>query len=311
MKLLTIAIPTYNRESVLRNHFLNKDDYNDADYEFFISSNGKLKDPLFFSSKGIRLNEFETNMGAATNFEFLLTESNSKYVMLLSDEDIIDFSELPMFLNFLKSADNSLGFIKANLRAGDRKRGVKIELPGRYDFNLFIKKGLPLGTYMSGFVYKKAALNKLNLHQIMKQKFENKLHANVYPQNNLVLQILATGHDIVGYEMPLIVKGAEAGKGGDSHSHADTGLNPLIYSEAARYRQLAHQLKINDELTNDCRLQKLLRFHTKIFYYRAIVRAKLEKLDYVTDNRFRTIFEALKLNFIYFILRIINKLAAL
>lgn len=313
MKLLTIAIPTYNRESVLRSHF-QQGIYNSLAYDFFISSNGKLKEPSFFESKGIRINEFDNNMGAAKNFEYLLSKSNSKYVMLLSDEDFIDFTELPMFLQSLKSANENVGFIKASIRSQDKAGNVKPELRGHYDLNRFVKKGLPLRTYMSGFVYKKAALNDINLTQIMEQRYDNEFHTNVYPQNNLVLKILEAGHQICGYERPLIIKGKEAGSGGDSHSHGSTGLNPLIYSQAARERQLAYQLQFNGELAVDHKVRTFLNLHTKVFYYRAIVRAKLEELeglDLATKNRVKIKLAIFHLNLIYLILRLMNKLIVL
>lgn len=313
MKLLTIAIPTYNRESVLRGHF-QQDKYVTSTYDFFISSNGKLKEPSYFTSKGIRVNEFSNNMGAAKNFEFLLSNSNSKYVMLLSDEDFINFNELPMFLETLKSADENLGFIKAGLRWQHEMGNAKPELRGRYDLNRFLRKGLPLRTYMSGFVFNQAILNDMNLPQIMEQRYDNEFHTNVYPQNNLVLKILEKGYQICGYERPLVTKGKEAGSGGDSHSHGATGLNPLIYSQAARERQLAYQLRFNDELTVDRKMRTLLNLHTKVFYYRAIVRAKLaefEDVNLVSKNCLKKYIAVLYLNFVYLILRIVNKLIVL
>lgn len=97
-KLLTIAIPTYNRAEYLKvslEHVLSQIEVDERDVEILISDNAStdetpelMKD---FCSKYPFINYIrnETNVGPDRNFLQCLSKGNGRFVHLLSDDDVL------------------------------------------------------------------------------------------------------------------------------------------------------------------------------------------------------------------------------
>lgn len=114
-EILSILIPTYNRkESLFKNIKMLEDIIIKLGYKDKVkiiisdncSSDGTYKLlELFVNSSNINLNVFkqEKNYGAEKNMTFLLDKTNTKYAMLLGDDDYISIDYLKKVINYLEN----------------------------------------------------------------------------------------------------------------------------------------------------------------------------------------------------------------
>lgn len=263
-KILEVLIPTYRRpqkaigaiDSVLSGA--------DSRVGVFCHSNGS--DPeieaAIASRPALRYGYFPENRGAVANFRKILEDSCAEYVLFLSDEDRIDPKLLADFTDFLSSGHH--GFVLCSV----------VEDTGANYFSLAALHGETISfedllvlfpidpTYMSGYCFRRDLLTDELIHAA----FEDD-EANVYP--HLILRNSIASCAGIGLFTPnMVIKGAEANIGGDSHSHLEGGtaavqatgrqpLNPHIYGEGARARQLCYLApRLNRDLAQVSRFRR-------------------------------------------------------
>jgi len=128
MKILTIAIPTYNREkdlSVCLNSIFSQKDINYDDIEFLVSDNNSTDNTELlikkFIKKGlpIRYIRNEKNIGPDNNFVQCFNLAIGRYFWLIGDDDIVLDGAISRILRLLKSNEeygvvflNSYPFVK-------------------------------------------------------------------------------------------------------------------------------------------------------------------------------------------------------
>lgn len=129
--LLSICIPTYNRETILEKtlyNLVNNPDYNDYEIEIVISDNCSTDNTqnicLNYSSKyrNIKYKKLDENIGANLNMSTVLSMGTGKYLKLIND--YVSFKEgmLKKIINTIKSSDEisdiyfygNIGFLNNN-----------------------------------------------------------------------------------------------------------------------------------------------------------------------------------------------------
>ncbi|MDD0838911.1 glycosyltransferase [Curvibacter sp. HBC61] len=244
-KILEILIPTYLRpqaaiaaiDSVLAA----------ADQRVAVACHSNCPDlELELAAKqrpALRYGSFPENRGAVANFRKMLEESRGDYVMFLSDEDRIDHKHLGSFVNFLSG--KQYGFVLCNIVESSGAQyfsitSLQIEMLSAHDLLVLFTLH---PTYLSGYCFRRDLLSE----ELISANFESD-DSNVYP--HLLLRNAIAGYESVGlFAGDIIIKGVEANFGGDSHSHVAQSaavkhnhhqqyLNPRIYGQGARARQL-------------------------------------------------------------------------
>ena len=248
-KILEVLIPTYRRphaaigaiDSVLAS--------DNPNVSAFCHSNGTEPELEIAAAlrPQLRYAYFPENRGAVANFRKMLEDSDATYVLFLSDEDRIDPNLLDKFIDYL--SQNKHGFVMCSVveSTGASYFSVAALDAETLSFKDLITLFTASPTYLSGYCFRRDLLNDdaLNL------AFDANA-ANVYP--HLILRNVISKNTSVGVFGPgIIIKGAEASTGGDSHGHVKSNinskqrveqqkLNPSIYGEKARIQQFHYLL---------------------------------------------------------------------
>ena len=179
-KLLTIAIPTYNRPEELEGNLtVLVDEYNRLSnvqkdcISFFISDNASDNyciEELVKEYIGIiplTYTVHKSNIGPTMNFEYCYRETDSNYLLLLSDDEYFTHESLSFLIEILKQEEPSLVFLNSN-----DKFITKEQIDIFDDKNLFVATLDILPTLISSIVFKKSKLDQIkpsyletNLHQ--------------------------------------------------------------------------------------------------------------------------------------------------
>ena len=124
MKLLTIAIPTYNRSKCLATcleQLVKQVPGHEEDIDILVSDNCSTDDTagviarLAEQSKTIRTIRNSCNIGAENNFIQCLEQADSTFFMLLGDDDVLLDDGLGYLLEILKQEPCSSIFLRASV----------------------------------------------------------------------------------------------------------------------------------------------------------------------------------------------------
>lgn len=116
-KILTIAIPTYNRAKYLKRALQSIADQYDDRLEILVSDNASpdnTEEVIREMEKYIPIKYIKNkeNIGSDMNFLQCLREASGRYTVLLGDDDLIIDGKIGIILNYLESNDDlSLVFI--------------------------------------------------------------------------------------------------------------------------------------------------------------------------------------------------------
>lgn len=286
-KVLEVLIPTYRRpqaaigaiDSVLASA--------NPNVGAFCHSNGIEPELEMAAAQRpeLRYACFPENRGAIANFRKILEESNATYVLFLSDEDRIDPTHLDNFIDFLSR--NQHGFVMCSV----------VESTGVNYFSVAALGGETLSfedllvlfpvdpTYLSGYCFRRDLLSD----DIVRCAFEEN-EANVYP--HLILRNMIASLANIGIYAPgMVIKGAEANTGGDSHGHIESApttahaagrqpLNPRIYGESARAKQFYYLApKLEEQIAS---LSKFHFFFAKLYLLSAWLKISIDAHKYVS-----------------------------
>jgi glycosyltransferase involved in cell wall biosynthesis len=124
--LLTIAIPTYNRASILDGNLLSiyrQIENKSLPIEIIISDNCSPDNTTEvvkkYISKGMSITYIknENNIGMDGNFAQCYRMAKGKYVLVLGDDDYLIEGKLEVLLNYLKKGDYGLVHLKTNSKS--------------------------------------------------------------------------------------------------------------------------------------------------------------------------------------------------
>ena len=208
--LLTIGIPTYNRGEraldLVRKLLDMKYDY---EIEIVVSNNGSnsganaYKELSQIVDSRYTYFEFDTNQNYYGNVAQVARLSNGKWLMYLSDEDILNESELDIFLEKLLEYEDRVSMI----RVGSTKTYSQIKLE-------YLKKGIDALTknafannYLSGQVYNRSCLTN-ELVDKLERNYINNIGYQLYI-HLLYDMCMAVKGDCLRHPIMMISEGME------------------------------------------------------------------------------------------------------
>ena len=201
-KVLTIAIPTYNRgpflKECLSRIILQTNEYVD-DIEILISDNCSTDNTKEivqnYVDKGIKLtyNRNIENLGMDDNFIYCFKNAKSKYVWLLSDDDYILDGAIKHILEILKN--NNFGLIHLD-NFGNNINGYRV-----YDnVSFFLQNISYYITFISGNIVKTEVISSIDFSKYKKSQISQVpvyIRAAIKEKENLIVhfQTLEVGAD--------------------------------------------------------------------------------------------------------------------
>ena len=180
MKLLTIAIPTYNRSQCLDlclEQLVKQLPGHEDDIEIFISDNCSTDDTAeviaryAVQSKAIRTIRNSSNIGAENNFIQCLEQAESTFFMLLGDDDVMLDDGLDYLLEIIQKEPCSSLFLRAEVFFDDFRTEIAgTDLDKTYTVydnpQEFIKRVNIDATFISSNIINKSLLPKdINLRR--------------------------------------------------------------------------------------------------------------------------------------------------
>jgi len=175
---LTIAIPTYNRPSIIFETISKLISFpNSNDIEILVVDNGSDIDIVQYLKNKLRLvpnlsiKRFETNQGFHESFYRLFEACETEYLMVLSDEDYFDLNFLNDVLKILTSKSPSLLAVSA------KKNSRVLVRPNKERIPLYRLQGR--SSSISGLIFKvEPVLKKVNFFRALSESEE---FAFLYP----------------------------------------------------------------------------------------------------------------------------------
>ncbi len=208
--LLSVCIPSFNRgkrayENII--HLL--DSELDEEIEFVVSNNGTKNETSEYYQKIKKIKdsrivyfEFEDNMGMALNFCKVVEIASGKFVLLLSDEDLVDIYKLNEIICLLKDKSEGMSMVRVKTNFQSFVPYFGIIEKGK---NAFIKFMLT-SNYMSGNIYNRELLINNGLTKFISNNLDNEA-CYYYPHMVWDLFMYQYG-SVLGMDIILIKEGA-------------------------------------------------------------------------------------------------------
>lgn len=207
--LISICIPTYNRgDRAYDNVMHNLMSHYDEELEFVISNNGtsnqtkkdycKIKE---IKDSRLKYFEFEENKGFAINLCKTLEIASGKFILLLSDEDLVDYSRLHLVMNKLIEEGEELGVIRTNGMVEALSPSIGRSQAGENAVLTYMLTS----NYMSGIILNNDLLKKYGGIEYVRENVENK--AIFYYPHVFWEILLGQYKDIQGLDITLIIEG--------------------------------------------------------------------------------------------------------
>ena len=205
--ILSICIPTYNRgkrayENVLHTLLSNYDN----EIEIVISNNGTQNDTVEWYEKIKNINdtrvkyfEFEDNVGFALNVCNVVNMAEGKYVVIISDEDIIDINLLDKILGLL--VKNNIGVIRTKGQNQGFIPSTKLCSKGESAILTYMLTS----NYMSGIIFNNELLKKYKCTEYVEKRLDNEVC--LYYPHMLWEVILSQYADVKGEDVTFIIEG--------------------------------------------------------------------------------------------------------
>ncbi|MEC0328210.1 glycosyltransferase family A protein [Paenibacillus macerans] len=174
--LLSICIPSYNRgkrayENII--HLL-QSNY-DEEIEIILSNNGTQNETKahYEQIKEIRDGRlkyfaFEENQGFANNCCKTCELASGEFILLLSDEDLINFNNLHFIMNKLYASKDTVSVMRTS-STSQYKLSNLVAAPGKEALLNFMLSS----NYMSGLIFNNKLLKKYNGIEYIKEKLNN------------------------------------------------------------------------------------------------------------------------------------------
>jgi len=280
--VLEILVPTFNRSYAAQEAIENVLACNDE--RLTVSCNSNCYDATLEKYRNlgprVKYDSFDINRGAKENIYKLLSESNAKFCMILSDEDRINTNEYKKILNCLENLSSSIQVVSCSIHNLDEigyywrpnQRFSEIDIHG------FVALS-PIPTYISGFIFSVDSLKTIDL-----KGFFNSSIGNVYAFIDAALYMLLEG-ELKFYHDRFVEKGPEIESGGDGYSHKskdsdletynikNLDLNPSVYGPKVRARQFFYRENLLHKLQDKIGYVSLFigKLNYVEFFYQSIM----------------------------------------
>lgn len=206
--ILSICIPSYNRGNRAYHNILNLlQSYYDEEIEFIISNNGTQNETKAYYDKIKELKDsrikyfaFDENAGFSINLCKSCELASGRFILLLSDEDLVNLTVLPSIMNIIYSSKTELAIMKTSstsqykfpdLQSG-RGRDALLEF-------------MLTSNYMSGLIYNNKLLKQYGGIQYIKDNLNNSV-CFYYPHMYWELLLCQYG-DVQTTSTTLIIEG--------------------------------------------------------------------------------------------------------
>lgn len=207
--LLSIGIPSYNRGNRAYNNIIhNLQCYYDEEIEFVLSNNGTQNETKEYYEKIPKINDsrinyfaFEKNHGVAINICKVCEMAQGKFILLLSDEDLINLNNLDRVINILNGMKETLSIVRTK---GDGQAVIpstKLAKAGKDAMLTYMLSS----NYLSGIIFNNELIKKYNLTQYIRNNLDNTA-CFYYPHMCLELFLCQYG-DAKGIDIVLINEG--------------------------------------------------------------------------------------------------------
>jgi len=220
----SICIPTYNRADCLQmnleNIFSQMDGLAKKEIEILVSNNCSTDNTdaivKSFLNRGENISYYvnKENIGPDRNFLQCINKAHGKYVLLLGDDDYLLNGTIPKLLAVLKQDDygvvyiaNKMIMFSRNIPINDSEN-YKIKANTYNDSNLFLKKVSFFITFMSGSIFNKKYLERIDYYNKYIGSYLIQItffiHAIFKAQNNMYIKspVLASKkNDNGGYKI--------------------------------------------------------------------------------------------------------------
>ncbi len=282
--VLEILIPTFNRVESAQAAIESVLDCNDHRLTVRCNSNGyepNLEKFRNFDSR-VKYDCFESNRGPQANSIKLFNETNTKFCMLLSDEDRVNNENYEKILNFLENTDKNTQVIACSIFDQIKNDYYWKPSPRISESNIHNYVALsPLSTYMSGLIYRVDSLKCIDIANLT-----NTSIGNSYGHLDITLHMLRNGN-LKYFNERFVEKGADLEFGGDGHSHKlknspknptddkNIDLNPSVYGPKARARQFYYRENLLNKLKSEISPVSFLigKLNYVDFFYRSIMKS--------------------------------------
>jgi glycosyltransferase involved in cell wall biosynthesis len=204
MKLLTIAIPTYNRASILQDslkkiiaQISGKEDL----IELLVSDNcstdntQKIVTDLIQQGYAIRYNRNIENLGMDGNFAYCFNHSKGKYIWMLGDDDHLLDGALDSIVSILKNDEYGLIHLNNTTQLANKNPIYHSKVKFLNTININV-------TFISANIVNRKAVQKVNFENYRGSLFSQVpvyLHAATGFEKNMIInqQLLQTAVDSV------------------------------------------------------------------------------------------------------------------
>jgi glycosyltransferase involved in cell wall biosynthesis len=188
---LSVCIPTYNRASILKNTLLNLLNQDLSGVEIIVSDNNSTDDTngvvYAIKRKEIKYFKNNSNLGGTLNLLMSINHAVGEYVVITSDEDDLNISNIMMSISFCDRLDKSVGLIMGGFeRPTGTKYLYKDKLIRPRNLNLYLYGYRR--TYISGIVYRRDYLD-LEIYLCEAGKPKNG-YLGVFPHTAIINMLL-------------------------------------------------------------------------------------------------------------------------
>lgn len=207
--LLSICIPSYNRGKLAYDNVINNLKlYYDEEIEVVLSNNGTENETKEYYEKIENMNDsrlnyfvFSENKGACINFCKVCEMARGKFVLLLSDEDLVNCKVLHNIMNILEKGKNTLSILRTRGDVQGAVPSFKLKKPGSDALFTYMLTS----NYMSGIIFNNELLKKYSGINYVKQNLNNST-CLYYPHMVWELLLCQYGH-VQGVDTILINEG--------------------------------------------------------------------------------------------------------
>lgn len=175
--LLSICIPSFNRgdrayDNVI--HLLQS--YYDEEIEIILSNNGTQNETKEYYDKirdidDARLHYFayEENQGFAINSCKTCELASGKFILLSSDEDLVNFNVLDKVMNLLNNTKETIAIMRTTTSSQSKPPSIKTASPGKDALLTFMLTS----NYMSGIILNNKLLKQHKGIEYVKENMDN------------------------------------------------------------------------------------------------------------------------------------------
>lgn len=208
--LISICIPTYNRGHRALNTVKKLLEFNyDIEIEIVVSNNGTKNETKYHYDQLKTINdsrliyfEFEENMGFTVNLCKASELANGKFILLLSDEDLVNEKILGKVLNFISknNQEDSLALLKTSV-----ENYYTLTDTAKKAGNDALQQFMLTSNYISGLLINKKLLYASNALDIVQSDLNNSVYF-YYPHMFFELLLCEMGN-VCSTSLPLIQQG--------------------------------------------------------------------------------------------------------